>query len=88
MGFLNWALGLFSGSSWSADEPMTINPASGLPMMGGVDAAGNPFGTDHHQSADAHRWDDNWNDHWRWNDDFHHHYDHASSQIGSWDDHF
>ena len=41
-----------------------INPASGLPMMGGVDMAGNTFGSNHvlddwyrrHQHDDYHRY--------------------------------
>lgn len=36
----------FSGSS--------TNPATGLPMAGAVDVAGNPYGTDLHSSFDHH----------------------------------
>lgn len=32
------------GSSSSIDDDLTINPASGLPMIGGLDAEGNPYG--------------------------------------------
>ena len=38
------------------DEPVAINPATGLPMVSGmntVDVAGNPFGTDHFGSQGA-----------------------------------
>lgn len=44
--------GDFLGGLFGADpqpEPPTINPATGLPMtggIGGVDAAGNPYGMD------------------------------------------
>lgn len=37
-------------------ETPTINPANGLPITGGIDIAGNPFGTD--LSRDHH-------DHWQ-----------------------
>lgn len=36
----------FSGSS--------INPATGLPMVGAIDVEGNPYGTDLHSSFDHH----------------------------------
>ena len=43
--------GLIEGSSFSAIEETVVNPASGLPMvggMGGLDAEGNPYGVDNH----------------------------------------
>lgn len=53
-----------SGSGPDLREQTAINPATGLPMVGGqggVDVAGNPFGTDLHR----HR-DDDWSRHDRW----------------------
>lgn len=59
MGIFNWAQSLFAESSRERDShddhssandvnnEMEINPASGLPMVGGsggVDVAGNPYG--------------------------------------------
>ena len=54
--FDDWSTGS-SVSPSVMDDPATINPATGLPMtggMGGVDVAGNPFGSD----FSAHRHDD------------------------------
>jgi hypothetical protein len=54
----------------AAGDTPTINPATGLPMTGGVDVAGNPFGTDlssyghdswHH---DPHRAGSSFDDHY------------------------
>lgn len=49
---MSWLSSLFGYSDpiHSSDDHV-INPATGLPMMGGtggVDAAGNPYGTDSH----------------------------------------
>lgn len=45
--FDNWSVGTPS------DPGPSVNPATGLPMMGGmVDAAGNPFGVDLHRHDD------------------------------------
>ena len=50
--FWNWLTGLFDHGSGIADEwspPYTeINPATCLPMVGGIDVAGNPYGTNRH----------------------------------------
>ncbi|HEX7853738.1 MAG TPA: hypothetical protein VF503_08600 [Sphingobium sp.] len=53
---------LFS-SNWQAADEMQhqqINPATGLPMIGGYDAAGNPFGADlddwHHRHQPEQHW--------------------------------
>lgn len=66
MGLFNWFSNLFSsdstdtdfGSSISSSEGDTvINPASGLPMVGGIgglDVEGNPYGTDDDLLDDAH----------------------------------
>ena len=35
-----------TSTAGSVGDTPTINPAAGLPMTGGIDAAGNPFGTD------------------------------------------
>jgi hypothetical protein len=53
MSFWNSLFGLFGAASASDSEEATcsINPASGLPMVGGcggLDVAGNPYGTDTH----------------------------------------
>lgn len=43
-------------------EPVEINPATGLPMtggIGGVDVGGNPYGHDDHVAHSTH---DHWND--------------------------
>ncbi|MDR6790735.1 hypothetical protein J2Y58_004118 [Sphingomonas sp. BE138] len=55
----------------------TINPVTGLPMTGGVDVAGNPFGTDlssHHHDHwqhDPHRSGSAFDDHYTgWHDPF------------------
>ena len=56
MSFFNWFSGLFDDSSTgfrsitdSMSEQLEVNPASGLLMvggLGGLDSAGNPYGTD------------------------------------------
>ena len=65
MGLFNWFSGWFGGGSSLFDEDSpgggssfdysgpSINPASGLPMMGDsmIDVAGNPYGTDSNDSA-------------------------------------
>ena len=63
MGMWNWLTGLFDHGSGIAGDWLLphadINPATGLPMVGGiggVDAADNPFGTNH--------------DHWHSHDGF------------------
>jgi hypothetical protein len=58
MGFLAWLGQCWSGSNdddpstaSAAIEPTAINPATGLPMIGGIgsiDVMGNPYGTDLH----------------------------------------
>lgn len=44
-----------SPSDWAASSAAPddglINPATGLPMIGGLDTAGNPFGIDMHSSS-------------------------------------
>lgn len=53
MGVLSW---LREWRSASIDDHSTcgrVNPATGLPMTGALDVAGNPFGVDLHRS-DAH----------------------------------
>ena len=66
MGIWDWFSGLFSTSSDSSSTPVVstdwessscrINPATGLPMVGGcggVDVQGNPYGTDLHSDDDS-----------------------------------
>ena len=59
MGLWNWLTGLFDHDSGIAGDWLLthteINPATGLPMVGGIDVAGNPFGTnqDHWHSHDG-----------------------------------
>ena len=66
----------FTVGSAVGDTP-TINPTTGLPMTGGVDVAGNPFGTDlashghDHWQHDPHRSGSAFNDHHTtWHDPF------------------
>jgi hypothetical protein len=61
----------------SVGNTPTINPATGLPMIGGIDVAGNPFGTDlssHHHDHwqhDLHRSGSAFDDrHTGWHDPF------------------
>ena len=75
MGLWNWLTGLFDHGGGMADASSShhsdINPATGLPMVGGiggVDVAGNPIGTNH--------------DRWQSHDCFHDH----SSHRGGFDD--
>lgn len=61
MGLLNRIASFCDDWHWlTAGSPVaetpTINPATGLPITGGIDIAGNPFGTD--LSRDHH-------DHWQ-----------------------
>lgn len=44
---------VWPGQAGHFDEPLS-NPATGLPMMGCVDVAGNPFGTDLHAMDHSH----------------------------------
>ncbi len=52
MSIFNWLTDMFSTGSDSpsmADDDFSVNPANGLPMIGGsggVDIEGNPFGAD------------------------------------------
>jgi hypothetical protein len=59
MGLLNRIVSLFDNwhpsSGGSAIDESAINPATGLPMTGSIDVAGNSFGTD----LSSHR-----HDHW------------------------
>ena len=57
---LGW-LGSSDSATGSDDAGCTINPASGLPMVGGcggVDVEGNPYGTDLHSDATSNISDD------------------------------
>lgn len=38
-------------SQMVSSDTSSINPASGLPMIGAIDIGGNPFGTDLHSSS-------------------------------------
>lgn len=57
MGLFNRIRSLFDEWNWSAgsggiDQGSGVNPATGLPMVGGVDVGGSPYGTDlssHHR---------------------------------------
>lgn len=80
MNILRWLLGIYDSDSesYSSDSHWTnttddtqINPATGLPMIGGVDVAGNPFGTD---LSDYHTSSSGFNDDW------------SSSTTSSFDD--
>ena len=80
MGLFDWLTGIFTGSGTTGApppiEPVEINPATGLPMtggIGGVDVAGNPYGHDFSRSHEDHVWSayddhtahsthDHWND--------------------------
>lgn len=94
--FLGWFGGDTSGSGVddgtsgidiSADSGSTINPSTGLPMIGdcgAVDVGGNPFGMDIHRddwgSSDSigiH--DDTWTSTSAWDDSF-------PSSTSNWDD--
>ncbi len=44
---------LFTLLSFHDDIMSNVNPATGLPMIGGVDTAGNPFGFDLHENSMA-----------------------------------
>ena len=64
MALFDWLTEFFSGADITEAappiEPVEINPATGLPMAGGigsVDVGGNPYGTDLHRA-----YDDHWND--------------------------
>ncbi|WCT75885.1 hypothetical protein PQ455_20630 (plasmid) [Sphingomonas naphthae] len=64
MGLLNRIVSLFDdwhlSPGGSATDDPAINPATGLPMTGGIDVAGNPFGID----LSSHRHDDWQHDHY------------------------
>lgn len=71
MAWFDWLTGLFTGPGASEApppiEPVEINPATGLPMTGGigsVDVGGNPYGIDLHRHEDYahHLTHDHWND--------------------------
>lgn len=79
MSFFNWfrdRVGCILGSD-NQPEPTRINPATGLPMIGGIggmDVQGNPYGTDLHDHYHS-RTHDSWSsspsssdqdDWWRW----------------------
>lgn len=61
MSLLKWMGETFSAQSWASapqDQP-SINSATGLPMVGPLDIAGNVYGTsmhDHAPSTSAHNW--------------------------------
>lgn len=74
MSFFNWfrdRVGNFLGSD-NQPEPTRINPATGLPMVGGiggVDVQGNPYGTDlhsHYSTSSPHESWDNTSSHDHW----------------------
>lgn len=58
MNLRSWITGLFepTGAIQSANSQALpdTNPATGLPMAGGVDAAGNPFGYDLRRGDNTH----------------------------------
>ncbi len=67
MGLLDRFASLFDEQHWSGINGVAaINPATGLPMAGGVDIAGDPYGTDlsrHHEGSSLFEhanWHDNW----------------------------
>ena len=80
MAMFDWLTGIFAGPNTPEAlppiEPVDINPATGLPMtggIGGVDVGGNPYGTDLHRPHEDHVWSahddhahhsthDHWND--------------------------
>ena len=75
MGILNWLSEMFGGAgSHEIFADTEINPATGLPMSGGIDTLGNPQGEDfsgyhdHHGATDFHSmhggggFDDGWSD--------------------------
>ncbi|MFL0798426.1 MAG: hypothetical protein K6L73_13165 [Cellvibrionaceae bacterium] len=56
MGIFDWTRNIF-GSLDSIDNPLsesTTNPANGLPMMGGMDIEGNPYGSDLNDHSGLH----------------------------------
>ena len=61
MSFFKSIFSWFSGS----DDTCTVNPASGLPMIGGcsgVDVEGNPFGVDINQADTTSLFESNFSD--------------------------
>lgn len=61
MSFFDSIFGWFSGN----DDHCSVNPASGLPMVGGcggVDVEGNPFGVDLHQTDTTTMFESNFSD--------------------------
>ena len=58
MKLFDWFDSLLSGPDTSCNTEMVINPASGLPMCGAIDTAGNPYGVDLHSTDhDTSPWD-------------------------------
>jgi len=58
-----------------SDDYSEINPATGLPMIGEVDVAGNPYGTsDDDYSFDNNWCDDSWNNFSSFDDSFNNDY--------------
>lgn len=83
MGFFTWLRRLWDYDAYRGGaHNHEINPATGLPMVGGIDVAGNPYGVaDSASTPDLppsslfdHQHDHDWHDH-----DWHHHH-------SSWDD--
>lgn len=74
----------------SDGDGCAINPATGLPMVGGcggVDVAGNPWGTDlHHDDAwsspEISGLDDDWSSPSGWDDPFASSWDSGGSSLG------
>ncbi len=85
MSFSDWLLNWFSGSSSHHDE-LQHNPATGLPMTGGIDILGNPWGSD----LVAERRDEEFSEtHARHREaaEWHHHDDWHRTSWDDWHDH-
>ena len=53
MSIRNFLADLFSRSHPALNPGMSVNPATGLPMLdGAIDVAGNPYGTRRHETED------------------------------------
>ena len=56
MNFFTWISRIMSGVDAPDTPGSDINPATGLPMVGAMDVAGNPYGVDlsHRHDVDPH----------------------------------
>lgn len=87
MAWFDWLAGIFTGPRTTGAplpiEPVGINPATGLPMTGGIGGvSGNPYGRDFSHAHKNHTWS-------AYNDHTHHlthdHRDNWSNPAGGYD---